>query len=75
MKRVVLVITGILSGAIFAVLAGVGISILITHTYRSATYTLVVTSAALFIACLGFRSARLAAAGKLSDSKVEAPPT
>jgi hypothetical protein len=59
-----------MSGGLFAALAGLGASILITHTYTSARHTVAITLFALFVACLGFRSARIA----LRDKTSTAPP-
>ncbi|HZR33136.1 MAG TPA: hypothetical protein VFA76_14925 [Terriglobales bacterium] len=58
MKRAILAITGILGGVLFAAGAGTGISLLITHTYWSAKYTITVTLVALLIAYFSFRMAR-----------------
>ena len=64
LKRAALAIMGTLSGVLFAAVAGVGISLLITHTYWSAKYTTTVTLFAFSIAYFSFRMARRAMTGK-----------
>jgi hypothetical protein len=67
LRRVALATTGILGGVLFAAGAGTGISLLITHTYWSAKYTITVTLFALLIAYFSFRMARRALTGKRSN--------
>jgi Ca2+/Na+ antiporter len=67
LKRAVLAIIGIVGGVLFAAFAGTGTSLLITHTYWSAKYTIVVTLFALLIAYFSFRMARRAISRKDSN--------
>src|SRR5207245_2979013 len=64
LKRAISAIVGVVSGVLCAVFAGIGISLLITHTYWSARYTSTVTLFTLLIAYFSFRMARRAITGR-----------